>query len=452
VVYLHTAGKSKSVALLESRIPDADLYLRSQFVTALARWTSVGFSLAALVLLWDNPRTKPVPAVVTAAVYLAYAAADALYRRRRPDRARAAKVVHDVVDALAVGAGAALSGGLDSPIWLLLYPHVAAVSVRGGLRYAMAMGLLDAGIVLVLNLFTENPLPGNLHAPALLFCAFMGGSTRSYLEQVKRRLGEANALLQRKNEELEATMARLADLDRLRQEYVRNVSHEFRTPLTVIRGYAGYLMEEGLPADTTLPEVMGVLVESCDQIIDMINTLLEVSRIEQGGTDVGLSIRTLDLGELALSSTEPLRRLADKKGIGLDLQFPGEPLTVQGDQELLQHVVRKLVDNALKYSRPGSRTIVRGRGEPEMVALEVQDFGIGIPAEHLPRIFEKFYRVDGALTRRSGGAGVGLYLAREVVRLHHGAIEVRSQVGEGSVFSVRLPRRFEARPPLAAPA
>ena len=94
---------------------------------------------------------------------------------------------------------------------------------------------------------------------------------------------------------------------------------------------------------------------------------------------------------------------------------------------LLQHVVRKLVDNALKYSRPGSRAIVRGHGEPEAVALEVQDFGIGIPAEHLPHIFEKFYRVDGALTRRSGGAGVGLYLAREVVRLHHGAIEVRSR-------------------------
>jgi signal transduction histidine kinase len=348
--------------------------------------------------------------------------------------------------------GAAFSGGLESPIWLLLYPHVAAVSVRGGLRYAMVLGLLDATIVLVLTRFTLNPLPGNLHASALLFCAFMGGTTRSYLKEVKRRLGEANEELQRKNAALEETMKRLADLDRLRLEYVRNVSHEFRTPLTVIRGYASYLMEEGLPAETTLPEVMGVLVESCDQIIDMVNTLIEVSRIEQGGPEVALSIRTLDLRELALSSTEPLRRLADKKAIALDIQFPREPLTIQGDQELLQHVVRKLVDNALKYSRPGSRAIVRGRGEEGAVALEVQDFGIGIAPEHLPLIFEKFYMVDGALTRRSGGAGVGLYLAREVVRLHHGAIEVQSRIGEGTVFSVRLPRRFPEGRPLAAPA
>jgi signal transduction histidine kinase len=379
VVYLDTAGKPKSVGPFESRIPDANLYHRGQFVTALARWTSVGFCLVALGLLWNDPKTKPIPAGVVVILYLVYSAADALFRRRHPERLHAAKVVHDVVDALAVGAGAAFSGGLESPIWLLLYPHAAAVSVRGGLRYAMVLGLLDATIVLVLNRFTLNPLPGNLHAPALLFCAFMGGTTRSYLKEVKRRLGEANEELQRKNAALEETMKRLADLDRLRLEYVRNVSHEFRTPLTVIR-------------------------------------------------------------------------LAGKKAIALDLQFPREPLTIQGDQELLQHVVRKLVDNALKYSRPGSRAIVRGRGDEGAVALEVQDFGIGIAPEHLPLIFEKFYMVDGALTRRSGGAGVGLYLAREVVRLHHGAIEVQSRIGEGTVFSVRLPRRFPEGRPLAAPA
>src|SRR4029453_4299026 len=93
-VLLGHAGKSKSVALLESRIPDAALYHRGQFVTALARWTSVGFSLAALALLWNHPRTKPLPAGAPRPVYLAYAATDALSRRRRPDRARAAKVVH----------------------------------------------------------------------------------------------------------------------------------------------------------------------------------------------------------------------------------------------------------------------------------------------------------------------------------------------------------------------
>jgi two-component system, OmpR family, phosphate regulon sensor histidine kinase PhoR len=234
---------------------------------------------------------------------------------------------------------------------------------------------------------------------------------------------------------------RLEELDRLRREYLRNVSHEFRTPLTVIKGYAEFLLE----ADITGPQqdMMRVIVESCDRVIDLVETLIEVSRIEQGEAERALNVRRLDLREVAETSVEALRWFAARKKISVELQFDGADFRLEADGSLLQQVVKKLLDNALKYSPPGGRVLVRARpGEEDEMRLEVEDAGIGIPAEHLPRIFDKFYMVDGSIARRVGGTGVGLYLVREIVRLHRGSVDVKSLPGEGSVFSVRLPRHF----------
>ena len=240
---------------------------------------------------------------------------------------------------------------------------------------------------------------------------------------------------------------RLAELDQLRQQYLRNVSHEFRTPLTVIKGYAEYLMDAGGTDERTLRDVMRILVESCDRVIDMVETLIEVSRIEQGAAQQTLQVQSLDLEEVATASVDPLKPSAAKKGVILTFDFPTEPLGLQGDGGLLHHVVRKLVDNAVKYSPQGSQVVVRGRRRGEELELQVEDYGIGIAEEHLSRIFEKFYMVDGGIARRSGGTGVGLYLVREIVRLHRGSVHVRSHPGQGSVFSVRLPRTFKGEKP-----
>jgi len=243
---------------------------------------------------------------------------------------------------------------------------------------------------------------------------------------------------------------RLEELDRLRQGYLRNVSHEFRTPLTVIKGYAEFLAETGSPGPEGLRDVMRILVDSCDRVIDLVDTLLEVSRVEQEEAERILEVQTLDLRELAAASLELLRPAAERKGVALDLEFSGESLELEGDRGLLRQVVRKLVDNAVKYSPPGARVAVRGSARGDELALEVEDRGIGISEEHLPRIFEKFYMVDGGMTRRLGGTGVGLYLVREIVKLHHGAVDVQSLPGQGSVFSVRLPRRIKPTPSRAA--
>jgi PAS domain S-box-containing protein len=236
---------------------------------------------------------------------------------------------------------------------------------------------------------------------------------------------------------------RLSELDRLRREYLRNVSHEFRTPLTVIKGYSEFILE-GHPTGP-LHEAMTVLAESCDRMIDLVETLIEVGRIEQGEGERVLQVSRLDLREVALSSLESLHAFATRKKISVETEFGPGDLCLQGDLGLLQQVVRKLLDNALKYSAAGARVRLRLTAAANELHLEVEDAGIGIAAEHLTRIFEKFYMVDGSVARRVGGTGVGLYLVREIVRLHHGTVEVVSRPGQGSVFSVRLPRVFEAQ-------
>jgi PAS domain S-box-containing protein len=234
---------------------------------------------------------------------------------------------------------------------------------------------------------------------------------------------------------------RLEELDRLRREYVRNVSHEFRTPLTVIRGYAEFL--EAGHQGVSLPEVLRVVVESCDRLIDLVDTLIDMSRIEQGEAERILHVQRLDLAELAAASVESLRALASRKGVELKVELPAGELSLEGDAGLLNQVFRKLLDNAVKYSRAGGRVVLRGRPQEQELELVVQDDGIGIPPEHQPRIFEKFYMVDGGIARSMGGTGVGLYLVREIVRLHGGTVTVDSRPGEGSAFSVRLPRRYQ---------
>jgi PAS domain S-box-containing protein len=237
---------------------------------------------------------------------------------------------------------------------------------------------------------------------------------------------------------------RLEEVDALRQQYLRNISHEFRTPLTVIRGYAEYLIEAKSPGEREIRDLMRILVESCDRVIDMVDTLIEVSRVEQGRPEEILRLQEFDLRDVALSGVDALKIAAEKKGIAVDVDLPDRPLTIRGDSGLLHQVVRKLLDNALKYSPTGGRVVVKGRPLGDELHLEIQDTGIGIPAEHLSRIFEKFYVVDGGISRRVGGTGVGLYLVHEIVRLHQGKVEVTSRPGEGSIFSVRLPAPFAA--------
>src|SRR6266571_4469684 len=194
-------GRS-NMATSWARLADAALYRRGESITAWARAISVGFALVALFVLWGSPRTRAVPALLTGLTYIAFALGARNWLRGHPESRRWLSVVHDTVDAVGVGLGAAFSGGMESPIWLLLYAHVVAVSVRGGLGYALTMGVLDALVVAGLSQIRPSHPEGLLHTLSLLFCAFTGGTTSSYLHQIQRRLFEANRDLSGMNEQL----------------------------------------------------------------------------------------------------------------------------------------------------------------------------------------------------------------------------------------------------------
>ena len=186
-----------------SKLLDPQLY-RGQTITALSRWICLGLGLLALFVLRNSPSVRVRWALGVGIAYASYNLASQLLLRRRPD-SRAPRVAHDLVDAVAVGLGAAFSGGLESPVWHLLYLHVVAVSVRGGLAYALAIGCLDATIVAVLARSTPGP-GGSLDALTLLGCGLLGATIDSYLHEVQRRLTSANEQLAGQNQQLLATV------------------------------------------------------------------------------------------------------------------------------------------------------------------------------------------------------------------------------------------------------
>ncbi|HWX24826.1 MAG TPA: PAS domain S-box protein, partial [Vicinamibacteria bacterium] len=205
MVYLQTISSTMDKGT--SRLIDPYLYRRGRMISVVNRWISLGCGAVCLALLWGDPRTQRTPTLLVAGLYGLYnlAAAAWSFFVRRP-WSTGAKITQNVVDALAVGGAAYWTGGLRSPFWLLLYPHVVAVSVRGGLRYAMVMGIVDAGIVTVLAYLTPGHPLGALHALVLLWCAFLGGLMGAYLRRIHAGLTQANLDLSEKNEELHATV------------------------------------------------------------------------------------------------------------------------------------------------------------------------------------------------------------------------------------------------------
>ena len=177
-------------------------------------------------------------------------------------------------------------------------------------------------------------------------------------------------------------------------------------------------------------------IEECDRLLDMINTMLIISRTEAGVNQ--LDCQKLDIGKLVTDACNIFQAPAEEKGLTLDCDGPG-PISIDGDVRLIQRLVANLLDNAIKYTPAGGRIDVTVfPGENQTVAIAVQDSGVGISGQDLEHIFERFYRCDPS--RSQAGTGLGLSFARAVARAHNGEITVVSTPGEGSTFTVRLPK------------
>ncbi len=219
------------------------------------------------------------------------------------------------------------------------------------------------------------------------------------------------------------------------QRFAAAASHELRTPLTVLRGN----MEVALLNRRTVDEYEEILRRSADEATRLgvlVADLLALARVQRDAE--ALTLELLDLGTIAREAAEGIRPLAEGKQQTLEVRLDGS-LLVQGDPLKLRQVLSNLIDNAVAYTPTEGTIRITGRLERRHVVVEVRDSGPGIAAEHLPRLFEPFYRVDPARSGDSAHTGLGLALADWIMRAHRGKLSVESQVGVGSIFSLSLP-------------
>lgn len=255
-------------------------------------------------------------------------------------------------------------------------------------------------------------------------------------------LAKANEELKVKQTELEAANAFLSDENRFKSEFLAMMSHELRTPLTSIIAFTELLRRDRGELDPEEEQVVSEIETNSRVLLMMINDILEMSRLDAGR--MVTSMEVVDMADVVGMVESVIRPLAQKKGVSFAVDAaPDIPLT-QADFEKLRHVLENLCNNAVKFTDPGGSVsmdadCVTDADGRKSIRVRVSDTGIGIdPADH-ERAFQKFFQVDSSLSRRHGGTGLGLALAKEYVELHGGTIELESRAGEGSVFTVTIP-------------
>jgi two-component system sensor histidine kinase SenX3 len=231
-------------------------------------------------------------------------------------------------------------------------------------------------------------------------------------------------------------------LENVRRDFVANISHELKTPVGALALLAETLLDETDP--TVAKRLATRLATEAFRVGRTIDDLLELSRLEAASG--GLGGDPVEVARFVAEATERVRPAAEQRGIEIEEGDIAPGLCVVGERRQLVSAVANLVDNAVKYSEPGSTVSVRARTDGGWVDVIVRDRGIGIPRRDLERIFERFYRVDRARSRETGGTGLGLAIVRHVASNHRGEVRVESREGQGSTFTLRLPAGMAAGP------
>jgi two-component system phosphate regulon sensor histidine kinase PhoR len=238
-------------------------------------------------------------------------------------------------------------------------------------------------------------------------------------------------------------ISELRRLERVRRDFVANVSHEFKTPLTAIQGFAETLLGGALDDAAHRRHFVEIIREHSTRLARLTDDLLKLSSIEAGKLE--LEFAPVNVAALVESCAETTRMKAEHKQLALTIECSDESLRVRGDARRLAEVLQNILDNAVQYTPPGGSITVCASVEGRSARIAVTDTGIGIPHDEQQRIFERFYRVDAARSREAGGTGLGLSIAKHLAEAHGGRIEVQSEVGRGSTFSILLP--LSAMPP-----
>ncbi|MCP4116653.1 MAG: PAS domain-containing protein [Desulfobacteraceae bacterium] len=233
-------------------------------------------------------------------------------------------------------------------------------------------------------------------------------------------------------------ITRIRRLETMHKDFAANVSHELKTPLTALKGFVETLQDlDGEEVMEKRSKFLTILEKNVNRLIALVDDLMVLSRLERKEGVVPV-FDPEDLAPVVNSALSACRYMADKRDIRLHAEVSDDPFALM-DPLLIEQAVVNLVNNALKYSEPGSEVSVEGGEKEGYAVIRVTDSGPGISQEHLPRIFERFYRVDRARSRELGGTGLGLAIVKHIVQYHGGEIRVESAPGKGSGFEIRLP-------------
>ena len=232
----------------------------------------------------------------------------------------------------------------------------------------------------------------------------------------------------------------LKKLEQMRKDFVANVSHELKTPITSIKGFSETLLDGAMNDPDALKSFLDIILMESDRLQSLIQDLLELSKIEKQGFE--LSLQEAEVAGLIEDVMPILEEKAKSKEISLQTSFDSRGLAVV-DAYRLKQVFINLISNAIVYTPKGGKVSISIDEDPDKVFVKVQDNGMGISKEELPRIFERFYRVDKARSRNSGGTGLGLAIVKHIIEAHEGNVEVDSELNEGTTFTVTLHKRLK---------
>ncbi|WP_141432003.1 two-component system histidine kinase PnpS [Bacillus sp. 03113] len=229
-------------------------------------------------------------------------------------------------------------------------------------------------------------------------------------------------------------------LEQMRKDFVANVSHELKTPITSIKGFSETLLDGAMENRQTLETFLTIILKESDRLQTLVQDLLDLSKIEQQGFI--LNIQSFNLVEMLHEVMAILKGKAEKKAIEMQFDYHEESLMIEGDVDRLKQVFINLITNAILYTPKQGKVMVFICDQHSIVSVAVKDTGIGLRKTEIPRIFERFYRVDKARSRNSGGTGLGLAIVKHLVEAHKGNISVKSEVGKGTIFTIKLNKKM----------
>ncbi len=305
--------------------------------------------------------------------------------------------------------------------------------------YAIAAFIISILSSFVLLYFVNVILVSKVRLLSDTVKTFRTQSDDKQITKVEDSLNEVTALnneIMAWSEDRKNEIERLKKLEVYRKEFLGNVSHELKTPIFNIQGYVLTLLDGGLEDETINRDYLQRAERSIDRMITIIDDLEAISQLETG--ELQIEPERFDLVALARDVIEAQELKATGRGIILTVQNDAKPIYVFADRFRIRQVIVNLVVNSIKYGKEYGETKIRIYDMGENVSIEVADNGLGIAAEHLPRLFERFYRVDKSRSREQGGTGLGLAIVKHIIEAHNQTINVMSTVGAGTVFSFTL--------------